>query len=100
MLDDEFVEAYHHGMVVMFADGIPRLAVPRIFTYSADYPEKYAILLRLLQRPMLNVHFLQSLDRHYQTSRAEAVSNVFYSQGQCAGHGVLQRPPASREPTS
>ena len=48
MLDDEFVEAYHHGMVVTFADGIPRLGVPRIFTYSADYPEKYAMLPRLL----------------------------------------------------
>ena len=40
LLDDDFVEAYEHGMVMTFADGITRLGVLRIFTYSADYPEK------------------------------------------------------------
>ncbi|KAI0038329.1 hypothetical protein FA95DRAFT_1232934 [Auriscalpium vulgare] len=40
MLDDEFVQAYHHGMVVDCIDGIRRRIYPRIFTYSADYPEK------------------------------------------------------------
>lgn len=42
LLDDEFMQAYHHGMVVECADGVTRRVYPRIFTYSADYPEKYA----------------------------------------------------------
>ena len=40
LLDDEFLDAYEHGMVMAFADGITRLGFIRIFTYSADYPEK------------------------------------------------------------
>ena len=40
LLDDEFVEAYHHGIVCHCVDGIDRRLYPRIFTYSADYPEK------------------------------------------------------------
>lgn len=41
ILDDEFVEAWKHGIVLTCADGIRRRFYPRIFTYSADYPEKY-----------------------------------------------------------
>lgn len=41
MLDDEFMFAYEHGIVLMFPDGVERLVFPRFFfTYSADYPEK------------------------------------------------------------
>ncbi len=40
LLDDEFMDAYEHGVVIKFADGILRRVFPRIFTYSADYPEK------------------------------------------------------------
>ena len=32
---------YEHGVIVTCADGIVRRVFPRIFTYSADYPEKY-----------------------------------------------------------
>lgn len=38
--DPEFLEAYEHGIVIKCADGVTRLVFPRIFTYSADYPEK------------------------------------------------------------
>ena len=38
--DDELIEAYEHGMVVLCADGIERRVYPRFFQYSADYPEK------------------------------------------------------------
>ena len=41
LLDDEFLEAYKHGIVIQCADGVTRRVYPRIFTYSADYPEKY-----------------------------------------------------------
>ncbi|KAJ3543294.1 hypothetical protein NMY22_g3196 [Coprinellus aureogranulatus] len=40
MLDDELLEAMKAGIVVMCMDGIERRFYIRIFTYSADYPEK------------------------------------------------------------
>lgn len=40
LLDDEFVEACKHGIVIRCCDGIERRFYPRVFTYSADYPEK------------------------------------------------------------
>ncbi|KAI0308839.1 hypothetical protein OF83DRAFT_1072926 [Amylostereum chailletii] len=40
LLDEEFMHAYHHGVVVMCGNGIVRRIFPRFFTYSADYPEK------------------------------------------------------------
>ncbi|KDR69150.1 hypothetical protein GALMADRAFT_230924 [Galerina marginata CBS 339.88] len=40
LLDDEFMHAYEHGIVIMCPDGVLRRFYPRIFTYSADYPEK------------------------------------------------------------
>jgi Plavaka transposase len=40
ILDDEFLEAYQHGIVISCLDGVKRRFYPRIFTYSADYPEK------------------------------------------------------------
>jgi hypothetical protein len=43
ILDDEFMHAYEHGIVIMCPDGVLRRFYPRIFTYSADYPEKYVL---------------------------------------------------------
>ncbi|KAI0037921.1 hypothetical protein FA95DRAFT_1585536 [Auriscalpium vulgare] len=40
MLDDAFLEAYQHGIVIKCPDGVTRRIYPRLFTYSADYPEK------------------------------------------------------------
>ncbi|KAK7054049.1 hypothetical protein R3P38DRAFT_2500851 [Favolaschia claudopus] len=40
LLDDEFLAAYEHGIVIECQDGVFRRFYPRIFTYSADYPEK------------------------------------------------------------
>lgn len=40
LLDDEFLYAYEHGIVFECGDGIQRRFYPRIFSYSADYPEK------------------------------------------------------------
>jgi hypothetical protein len=40
LLDDDFVHAYIFGIVMECADGILRRFFPRIFVYSADYPEK------------------------------------------------------------
>lgn len=43
VMDDDFVTAYHHGIVLKCADGKMRRIYPRLFTYSADYPEKYVL---------------------------------------------------------
>ena len=40
LLDDDFIHAMKYGVVVLCHDGIRRRIYPRIFTYSADYPEK------------------------------------------------------------
>jgi hypothetical protein len=40
LLDKAFRDAWVNGVPIVFADGITRLVFPRIFTYSADYPEK------------------------------------------------------------
>jgi hypothetical protein len=40
LLDDDFLHAYEHGIVITCSDGVCRRFYPRIFTYSADYPEK------------------------------------------------------------
>jgi hypothetical protein len=40
LLDAKFLHAYEHGILIKFADNITRRVFPRIFTYSADYPEK------------------------------------------------------------
>jgi hypothetical protein len=37
------MHAYEHGVVVECADLILRRLYPRLFTYSADYPEKYVL---------------------------------------------------------
>jgi Plavaka transposase len=40
LLDDDFLHAWVHGIVVECGDGVTRRLYPRIFTYTADYPEK------------------------------------------------------------
>ncbi|EJD00044.1 uncharacterized protein FOMMEDRAFT_112387 [Fomitiporia mediterranea MF3/22] len=40
LLDDEFINAWKTGIVVLCGDGVLRRLFPRILTYSADYPEK------------------------------------------------------------
>lgn len=40
ILDDDFIHAMEYGIVIKSSDGIERRVYPRIFTYSADYPEK------------------------------------------------------------
>lgn len=49
LLDEELVNAMKHGERIICPDGQPRLFFPRIFTYSADYPEKQVVnLLRVV----------------------------------------------------
>jgi hypothetical protein len=40
LLDEEFLIAYEHGIVIECCDEITRRFYPRLLTYSADYKEK------------------------------------------------------------
>jgi hypothetical protein len=44
LLDDDFIEAWKHGIIVTCCDRVVRRFYPRIFTHSGDYPEKYVLL--------------------------------------------------------
>ena len=59
LLDEEFRRAYEHGMVFICGDNVKRRLFPQIFTYSADYPEKYVrfILSNLLTEEDVTVGF-------------------------------------------
>jgi Plavaka transposase len=76
LLDDEFVEAYQHGIVIKCCDGITRRFYPRILAYSADYPEKYAIYLRYL---CLYLIFAQGSSRQYTQQRAAPMPSLPHS---------------------
>ena len=43
--DPDFMDAYKHGIVLECTDGVKRCFYPRIFIYSADYPEKYNVFV-------------------------------------------------------
>jgi hypothetical protein len=53
MLDDELLKAIEEGIVITCSDGVQRRFFIRIFTYSADYPEKYVPLLLPTRQPLL-----------------------------------------------
>ncbi|KAF7966593.1 hypothetical protein HWV62_37801 [Athelia sp. TMB] len=53
LLDDEFLHAYQHGIVIQCSDGVTRRFYPRILTYSADYPEKLGTLKDMKERKSL-----------------------------------------------
>ena len=40
LLDDDFLDAYENGIIILFPDGIEWRLFPWFFTYSADYPKK------------------------------------------------------------
>ena len=40
MLNDDFMEAYVHRIIIDCLDAIVRRFYPQIFIYSSDYPEK------------------------------------------------------------
>jgi Plavaka transposase len=40
LINDRFVDAYQHGLVLECGDGHTRRLFPRILLYSADYLEK------------------------------------------------------------
>ena len=47
LLDEEFMQAYRHGILIMCGDKVLRRLFPRFYFYIADYPEKYVSHLLL-----------------------------------------------------
>jgi hypothetical protein len=58
LLDDEFIEAWKHGIVVACCDGVKRRFYLCIFTHAGDYPEKYGTILPSLT--FFSQHFAES----------------------------------------
>ena len=56
LLDDAFLHAYKYGIVIKCHDGVERRVYPRIFTYAADYPEKYIFLANIRQAKLKQSH--------------------------------------------
>ena len=70
LLDDKFLEIYAHGIVLEGENGINRRFYPRIFAYSADYPEKSVTLY---------LHLLASLTLPF----ARVLLATIHSKGRC-----------------
>ncbi|KAI0074001.1 hypothetical protein K474DRAFT_1685932 [Panus rudis PR-1116 ss-1] len=75
LLDSDFIHAYNHGIIIDCTDNVRRRVYPRIFTYSADYPEK--VLLACLR--LLGAH-QRHPDTAYQ-SRTQAAYRAVYELG-------------------
>lgn len=76
LLDEDFLHAYRHGIVLRCADGVLRRIFPRIFTYSADYPEKYV----LFAKTSMLIDEFQSFNCHYQRHGQMPVSPLSHTE--------------------
>ncbi|KAJ7764935.1 hypothetical protein B0H16DRAFT_432430 [Mycena metata] len=107
MLDDEFIAAYHHGIVIQCADGVWRRVYPRIFTYSADYPEKVllatvrdkgycpcprCLVLKKNFNKMGLIHDIRAritLARTYLSTKIASARNLIYNVGLAIGNARI-----------
>lgn len=71
LLDAEFVHAYIHGIILKCADGVYRRVYPRIFTYSADYPEKYALIPSMTEHQQMIASYAE-----YSSQISEIMGHV------------------------
>jgi hypothetical protein len=70
LLDEEFQDAWDHGIDIQCCDGVKRRFYPRIFTYSADYPEKSVLLFCPLFKHLIDLLFEKDPScRHSQPGR-------------------------------
>lgn len=63
ILQGRFAEAYEHGILIKFPDGIIHRVFPRFYCYTADYPEKFVLFLRYSShslRPLAGFSLLPS----------------------------------------
>ncbi|KAH7923645.1 hypothetical protein BV22DRAFT_1015047 [Leucogyrophana mollusca] len=123
LLDDEFLEAYQHGIVVTCCDGIQRRFYPRIFTYAADYPEKILIatirnlgqcpcprctipMIRVSdmgrERDMLQRHLLARVDDDERRLKVKTAREIIYGNNYAVNTPKVEEllKPQSLVPTS
>ncbi|GJJ13554.1 hypothetical protein Clacol_007809 [Clathrus columnatus] len=67
LFDEKFLEAWKKGIVIDCIDGVRRRVFPRIFTWSADYPENDAVNQILMSESL--------------TPTENAFSKALYSEG-------------------
>ncbi|KAL0065586.1 hypothetical protein AAF712_007364 [Marasmius tenuissimus] len=96
ILNDKFMHAYEHGILLECADGIVRRIFPQFFTYSADYPEKVRLAtIRNLGRCPCPQCFVEKDQIHeLGTSVIERVWGWIFEKGRAvtgtAVEGLLQ----------
>jgi hypothetical protein len=78
LLDEEFMHAYEHGIVIRCGDGVTRRIFPRFFSYSADYPEKYDGYL--CRNTVLHTFFYQNSSGEHQIPWAMPMSSESMSR--------------------
>ncbi|RXW14870.1 hypothetical protein EST38_g10985 [Candolleomyces aberdarensis] len=79
LLDDEFLDAYEHGVVIECLDGVKRRFYPRILTYSADYPEKFVVVLLYIMVSQADMNMTgQNCRGQYQKSWQNPVYTLCY----------------------
>ena len=94
LLDDKFLEAYEHGIVITCQDQVKRRIYPLIFTYSTDYPEKYWLCYSLM--PLANVTCIQSFNCDHQELGKMPMPSVSYSEVSHSASGNRIRPTATQ----
>ena len=100
LLDDEFVNVYEHRLVLTCTDGVEKWLYPHIFTYSADYTEKYTLMHIWFSGNNIALTFPQSADSECSQPGCMSMPTVHHSKGSCASFGDRERhTPASASGT-
>ncbi len=74
------MKAYIFGILILCSDNILRRLFPRFLVYSADYPEKYTLILLLLQAYANPDSMHQDATRLPSVSCPVPLSSVLYTQ--------------------
>jgi hypothetical protein len=96
MMDDEFLMAYGHGIVIQCCDDIKRRFYPRFFTYSADYKEKF-VYFSQSQTERFSEYF-QDYHRLHPGLRVVPLPPLSHTFRQCTRYGESTRHEATRNP--
>lgn len=75
LLDSELLHAMEDGIRILCPDNVTRLFFPWMFTYSADYPEKYVLVT--IARPGTDLTSFQSSCGHYPLAWQQTLPLVF-----------------------
>ncbi|KAF8059028.1 hypothetical protein FPV67DRAFT_1426930 [Lyophyllum atratum] len=101
LLDDEFLQAYKHGIVIKWEDGVERRFYPRILTYSADYKEKYAQIATVRQNgthpcprckvPLSEMHLFGTKKDRKARLKLERLDDLSYQRALANSQDAIHR---------